>query len=380
MGRSICHDLLTSNPEHAVLGFDRDKITRTKAMTKFASYKERFSTHELNLSADDKPASHFLVTIFQSSNTTVVFGAIDYQFNLFLTKLCISAECSFVDLGGNPNVVQAQRQIHHTAQDAQVTIIPDLGLAPGMVNIVAAAKMREFETLHESHLRVGGLPQQPKTLLKYQQVFSVRGLTNEYMEDAVIIRNGRKTTVPALTEHESLSFPQPWGNLEAFHTSGGSGGLPDLFEGKIQHLTYKTIRFPGHVRYFIFLKHLGLFAPQFSPDPTVSPRELVEFGLERYLPKNDPDVVLVRISISGLIDGNQQTHIYQLIDLMDPSTGHSAMARTTAYPTSIIGQFIAKGIIKTPGVLYGEEIIPIKAFLHDLTQRQIQFDKTIILE
>jgi lysine 6-dehydrogenase len=374
MGRAICYDLLLSDPNHIVIGFDRDKTSRTRAMKEFDSFGERFSTVELELSTEDNPESHFLVNIFRSSNVIVAFGAIDYKFNLFLTGVCIAAGCSFVDLGGNPNVVQSQRQLQDAAQDAQVTIIPDLGLAPGMVNIVAAARMRDFQTLYECHLRVGGLPQQPKTLLKYQLVFAVRGLTNEYLEDAVILRDGRITTIPSLTGNEPLTFPDPWGELEAFNTGGGSGGLPYLFEGKVPSLTYKTIRYQGHVRYFILLKDLGLLSSQYPPSPTISPRELVEFGLEQYLPRNEPDVVLARISIHGKIEGKRQTRVYQLIDLMDPKTGHSAMARTTAYPTSIIGQYIANETISTPGVLYGEEAVPIKAFLDDLSRRQIKFE------
>ncbi|MFW9778899.1 MAG: saccharopine dehydrogenase family protein [Candidatus Heimdallarchaeota archaeon] len=374
MGQAICHDLLMSDPEYNVIGFDRDKTTRTNAMNKFSSFKERFSTIELNLSAQDDPESHFLKNVFRSSEVAVAFGAIDYQFNPFLTKLSINAGCSFIDLGGNSNIVQAQRQLHRAAETARVTIIPDLGLAPGMVNIVAAGWMREFQTLHECHLRVGGLPQRPGNLLKYQKVFSIRGLTNEYLEDAVILRNGRMTTVPALTGEEHLSFPKPWGDLEAFHTGGGSGGLPKLYEGKIQHLTYKTIRYPGHFQYFILLKELGLLASQFPPDPTISPREVLEFGLEQYLPSNAPDAVLVQITITGIREGARQTRTYQLIDQMDPKTGYSAMARTTAFPTSIIGQYIAKGILNTPGVLYAEEAIPIEVFLNDLEQRQIKFE------
>lgn len=375
MGRTICHDLLTSNPNHVVVGYDRAKAARNQAETRFASFGERFSTSVLTLSIEEKPENHSLNDKFRLANINVVFGAIDYKFNLFLSKICLAAECSFVDLGGNPSVVQAQRALHHEAQDAKVVIIPDLGLAPGMVNIIAAAKMKDFEILNDCHLRVGGLPQEPRTLLKYQRVFSIRGLTNEYLEDAVIIRDGKRTIVPSLTGTESLSFPEPWGNLEAFHTGGGSGGLPYLLEGKIQNLTYKTIRFPGHVQYFVLMKELGLFSSQFPPNPTISPRNIVEYGLERYLPRNAPDAVLVRITINGIKRGEKQTNTYQLIDLLDPVTGHSAMARTTAYPTSIIGQYIAKGTIANPGVQYAEEVVPIDAFQADLEQRRIQFER-----
>ena len=119
-----------------------------------------------------------------------------------------------------------------------------------MANIIAASIIEKMSSVDECHIRVGGLPQNPKTILKYQQVFSIRGLTNEYLEDAIVIRDSKVTTVGGLTELEELTFPDPWGKLEAFQTSGGTSNLPQIYKGKIKELSYKTIRFPGHCQFF----------------------------------------------------------------------------------------------------------------------------------
>jgi lysine 6-dehydrogenase len=376
MGRAICHDLLKyDRTSSKVLGFDIDTKKREDLTKEFKkNFGDRFKTLPLELNLNTDVKNHHLINNFRHHDVTVVFGAIDYKFNYFLSKLCIETGCSFLDLGGNPSVVQLQKELEYKAKKAAITVIPDLGLAPGMVNIFAANGMRKFDQLHECHLRVGGLPQNPKTMLKYQRTFAIRGLTNEYLENAVVIRNGIKQTIPSLTELEELEFQKPWGILEAFQTAGGISSLPELFENQIDELTYKTIRYPGHYKYFRFLKELGLLSSDsFTKKPVITPREIVEYYLEQYLPINEPDVVLARISITGLINGQHQKHTYELIDLMD-QTGYSAMARTTAIPTSIIGQFIAHKKIITNGVVPGETVVPFNSFVDELKKRKIEFN------
>ncbi|MHA2176311.1 MAG: saccharopine dehydrogenase family protein [Candidatus Hodarchaeales archaeon] len=375
MGSAICYDLLTYDPLANIFGYDLDPQIRDNLETRFNKFNKRFQTFPLNLDLKDEIEDHPLVESLVEKNIDVVFGAIDYKFNYWLTKICIQCNCSFVDLGGNPDIVKQQQSLNEQAQAKNVTIIPDLGLAPGMINIIAAHGMREFDSLEECHIRVGGLPQQPDTILNYQQVFAIRGLTNEYLEEAKIIREGKKTIVPSLTEVEILQFPKPWGELEAFQTAGGSSSLPDLFERKIKDLTYKTIRYPGHVQFFQFLKEFQLLSnEQIIESSEITPREVIEHFLEKNLPRNTPDVVLARITVKGTISDKEETHTYQLIDLADEETGFSAMARTTSYPTSIIGQFIAHGKITSKGVCRSEECVPAKELLAELEKRKIIFE------
>lgn len=380
MGSALCFDLLTNDPSAQVFGFDRDHKQCETRDEQFNSFNNRFHSFPLSLDLKDNIETHGLKKALAENDVSVVFGAVDYKYNYWLSKLCIQAGTSFVDLGGNPSVIQQQRTLDNEAQDAQVTIIPDLGLAPGMINIIAAHGMRKFDKLDECHLRVGGLPQEPSTILSYQQVFAIRGLTNEYLEDAIIIRDGKKMTVPSLTELESLSFPEPWGELEAFQTAGGSSSLPEIFKKQIRELTYKTIRFPGHAQFFKFLKDFGLLSSSPHPKfPSITPREVIEFYLEKNLPRGQPDAVLAQIAITGKINSQNIKHTYQMIDLMDPTTGYSAMARTTSFPSSIIGQFIANHTVSTHGVVYAEEAVPATKLLEELKKREITFDFSEVL-
>lgn len=376
MGKAICYDLLTFD-EKNVIGFEIDDERRYLVDGEFSNFRNRFKSQKLSLTIYDNPVTDPLVSIFKENDIKVVFGAIDYKFNEYLTQICIASGSSYLDLGGNPNIVKKQFLLNDKAINSKITVVPDCGLAPGMVNVIAAHVMSQFDSLENCEVRVGGLPQNPKTILNYQQVFSIRGLTNEYLEDAIVIRDGYKQFVSSLTEIESLEFPEPWGTLEAFQTAGGTSNLPDLYEGKINNLTYKTIRFPGHCYIFKFLKDYDFLSSN-KILSNMSAREVSEYLLQKHLPKNEPDVVLVRIKVVGKKESSNLTKVYDLIDLYDEKTGYSAMARTTAFPISIIGQMIMKKNLNKKGVIAGELEIPKIEFLDELAKRNIKFTtKTI---
>ena len=375
MGKAMCYDLLNHTNDHKVYGFELSDERIKEVEKEFSIFKERFSGKKLDLQIKESVESEQLVSELKNLDVKVVFGAIDYKYNEYLTKVCITAGCSFLDLGGNPEIVQKQQKLHKEAEKANVTIVPDLGLAPGMADIIAASIMEKMSSVEECHIRVGGLPQNPKTILKYQQVFSIRGLTNEYLEDCIVIRDGKLTTVGGLTELEELIFPEPWGKLEAFQTSGGTSNLPQIYVGKINELTYKTIRFPGHCQFFKFLKDFELLNSTKFLDSSYSPREVIEHFLVKHLPRDEPDAVLVRIIVTGIKNGKRVKITSDLIDLYDSKTNYSSMARTTAFPTSIIGQMIMNETIHTQGVLYGEMHVPYSLFKEELAKRKISFSE-----
>lgn len=373
MGEAIVFDILT-NTDANVFGFELIESRREELKIKYSDFGDRLKIEQLDLDMGIEVEENSLLNRFKQLGIQVTFGAIDYKFNEYLSKLCIEAGSSFLDLGGNPDVVRAQQKLDVSAKLKDVTIIPDCGLAPGMANVIAAHGMDQFEELESCHIRVGGLPQDPETILNYQQVFSIRGLTNEYLEDALVIRDGKIEKVSSLTEIEELSMSHPFEELEAFQTSGGTSNLPELYEGKISNLTYKTIRFPGHCQFIQFLKEFELLSSApFPLNGDVNPREMVEFYLQKNLPRNKPDVVLIKIWING--KGKDFSKLtFELIDKYDPVSGFSSMARTTAFPISIMGIMISKNQIDAKGVLAGEKVTPKELFLEELEKRNIIFN------
>lgn len=298
-----------------------------------------------------------------------VMSCVNYWYNVSLSHAAIEAKANFCDLGGNNYVVDEQLALDEQAKAAGVNIIPDCGLAPGMVSILAMHAASRFENVDEIHIRVGGLPQHPVPPLDYQLVFSVEGLINEYIESARIIRGGAITTVESMTEVESLEF-EGFAPLEAFQTSGGTSTLPDTFLGQVKELDYKTIRYAGHCERFKTMIDLGLCSsePIVADFQQVTPRKVFGRLLEMHLPADGPDYVLVRVEVVG--DGGKRLR-YDIVDKLDEATGMSAMMRTTAFPASIIAQMMARGDVLSRGATPQEKAIDADRFVAELANRNI---------
>lgn len=299
-------------------------------------------------------------------------SCVNYWYNAELSKAAIATNTNFCDLGGNNYIVDEQLALDEEARAAGINIIPDCGLAPGMVSILAMHGAQKFDETQEIHIRVGGLPQVPKTALEYQLVFSVEGLINEYIEVARVVRDGRITEVESMTEIEALEF-DGFPPLEAFQTSGGTSTLPDTFLGKIKELDYKTIRYAGHCEKFKTMIDLGLCSGEeiLVDYAKVTPRRVFGELLTRHLPADEPDYVLVRLEFVGKKNGETKRLRYDIVDKQDETTGLSAMMRTTAFPASIIAQMMASGDVLMRGATPQEKAIDAEKFVVELARRNI---------
>ena len=304
-------------------------------------------------------------------------SCVNYWYNAELSQIAIETLTNFCDLGGNNYVVDKQLALDEKAKQAGINIIPDCGLAPGMVSVLAMHGAKKFDEIYEIHIRVGGLPQEPKTSLLYQLVFSVEGLINEYIEKARVIRDGKIVEVESMTEHERVTFNH-FPALEAFQTSGGTSTLPETFLGKVEELDYKTIRYWGHYEKFRTMIELGLCSSEEIEvnGKSIKPREFFGKLLEKNLPADEPDYVLIRLEFFGKKDGKEDWFNYDIVDKYDEETGLSAMMRTTAFPASIIAQMMAKGEVSTRGAIPQEIAIDSEKFVAELNRRNILINKT----
>ncbi len=304
-------------------------------------------------------------------------SAVPYRFNLGLARAAIAARTHLTDLGGNNDVVDATLALDGEARAAGVRLLPDLGLAPGMVGLLGADLVRGLEGERELHLRVGGLPRDPEWPMNYRLFFSVSGLVNEYIEPCRVLRGGEPVVVPGLSELESITFPEPFGELEAFQTSGGTSTLIDSLRGEVRELTYKTIRYPGHNAEVRLLQDLGLFdeAPVEVDGQAVSPRALSERLLVRALGEEVPDVVLLRITARGDRDGRRIEVVEELVEGVDAERGLSAMARTTGYSAAIITAMIARGEVPGVGAEPQEHCVPAGRFREALAERGLRLTR-----
>lgn len=364
MGLGAVHDLVSQSDVEAVTVADYE-LSKAEAIA--SRYSSKVTARQIDCNDDDA-----VVALMRGHASAI--SCVNYWLNERLAKAAIKAGTHFCDLGGNNDVVDAELALDAEARAAGVNIIPDCGLAPGMVAVLAAHGAEQFETLDAIHIRVGGLPQTPKPPLDYQLVFSVEGLINEYVEPARVIRDGRVTIVDSMTELETLHFPEPFGTMEAFQTSGGTSTLVETFLGKVQDLDYKTIRYPGHCARFKTMIDLGLCssAPIAVDGVQIKPRRVLGELLVANLPHDEPDAVLVRVEFHG---GGKMLR-YDIIDRQDPETGLSAMMRTTAFPASIVALMMARNQTTSKGALPQERCIPPQLFMDELAKRRIDVQIT----
>lgn len=372
MGRAASYDLAQFDPSASVTVADVNGEAAAQA-SRTAGPNVRALTLDVG---DDTALAATL------AGMDVVISAVSYAVNERLTSAAIDAGVHMCDMGGNNDVVDRQLAMDERAKTAGVTIVPNCGLAPGLINILGMEGVRSFDSVESVRLRVGGLPLHPRQPLNYQIVFSVEGLINEYIEPAEVIRGGRRVTVPSMADLESLSFPDPFAALEAFNTSGGLSILPRLLEGKVVELDYKTIRYPGHCEKMRTLLDLGFAShePIMVGNSVRTSRELFTELLRRKLDTGGPDVVLARSTVTGTKAGRRARLVSDFVDRYDEATGMSAMMRTTAYPTSIIAQQLAHGAITRRGVLTPEVCVPAADMVEQLGRRGITVSTTLTEE
>ena len=306
-------------------------------------------------------------------------SAIPYYFNAPLAAAAVEAGCHFADLGGNTEIVFEQKKLHDAAVARGVSVIPDCGLAPGMVNILAAEGIRRMDRAERVKIYVGGLPEHPEPPLNYQIVYSLEGALDYYTTPSWILRGGKRVTVDALSELEPVEFPAPVGTLEAFHTAGGVSTLPFAYEGKVDVMEYKTLRYPGHVAVMKPIRELGLLdlEPIQVKGQTVVPRDLFIAAVTPKLHKpQGRDLVALRVEVTGTRDGRPHTVRWQLVDRMDEATGISAMMRTTGYSLSITAQMQADGRVTRKGVLTPDEAVPYADYVAELARRGVEIRET----
>ena len=370
-GTAIAHDLL----RHAegttglvAVASDADSLERLAA---------RFGDARFRVAPGYVQDQAFLAPLMKEAD--VVISAVNYWYNVPLASQAIGQRAHFLDLGGNNDVVAREFALDAAARDAGVAIVPDCGLAPGLAGILGYWLTTRLAKTASLRLRVGGLPLQPRPPMNYKIVFSVEGLINEYIEPAVVIRGGKLDTVPSLTELETLTFPEPFGELEAFQTSGGTSTLPQTLAGRVPELDYKTIRYKGHCAQFRLLRELGLTddRPLAFPGGEVSPRQMLANRLKNALEMPGPDAVLVLVVAEGWdAAGEPKRLAVRIIDRHDDATGLSAMMRMTGFPAAIIARMLASGQLGAVGACCQELIVPGQDMAAELRRRGIDLVET----
>lgn len=273
-----------------------------------------------------------------------VLSAAPFHLTITIAEAAAQAGVHYLDLTED---VESTRRVKAIAETANTAFIPQCGLAPGFISIVAHDLASRFDTLDSVRMRVGALPQYPSNALNYNLTWSTDGVINEYIEPCEAIVEGQLIKVPAMEEREEFSLDGV--TYEAFNTSGGLGTLCETLKGKVRTLNYRTIRYPGHAAIFkALLNDLGLRHR----------REVLKDILENSLPSTMQDVVIIFVTVSGWKNGRlvQETYANKVYSEVVAGRMMSAIQITTASSICAVLDMLAHGELPARGFVRQEEI------------------------
>jgi saccharopine dehydrogenase-like NADP-dependent oxidoreductase len=283
-------------------------------------------------------------------NFDAVVSALPYFLNKKLARIAYDLGIHYFDLTEDVETTQFIQDLSKTAKSVMA---PQCGLAPGFIGIVGSDLTHQYTRFRDIELRVGALPRYPNGLLAYSFTWSPAGVINEYINDAEVIHNGEKKSVSSLDGLEYINIEGQ--EFEAFSTSGGLGTMCDTFEGRVDTLNYKTIRYPGHGKLMKFLMYELIL----KDDKT-----LLEEILKNAKPPVDEDVVYVY----AVVEGWKKKTLYrsEYFNAFYPIKIQGQMWRaiswTTAASLVAVIELVAKGVLPQKGFIKQEEI-PFQEFL-----------------
>lgn len=334
IGRAITR-FLSSSGDYKLSVADYDQ----KAV---ANVKQWFDGEAIQLDATNREQ-----LTQQMSNKDIVISALSYSFNPLIAQVALETGTSYFDLTEDVETTRKVRAVAEKAVDNQI-FMPQCGLAPGFISIVANHLAQQFDRLETVRMRVGALPQFPSNALKYNLTWSTDGLINEYCNPCEAIHDGKMIDVLPLEGLEHFSMDGS--RYEAFNTSGGLGTLCESLDGKVRELNYKTIRYVGH---------RDLAALLVNELRLSEKRQLLKDVLEQAIPVTYQDVVVVFTTVTGDRNG----HLSQLTDArkiyhQDIAGEHwSAIQITTAAGICTAVDLFAAGKLPQSGFVRQEDVV-----------------------
>jgi len=272
-----------------------------------------------------------------------VISALPYFLNVGVAEVARSADVHYFDPTED---VRTAREIRGIAKGAKTVFVPQCGLAPGFIAIVANHLVDRFDQPHDVKLRVGALPQYPDNALKYNLTWSTDGLINEYCNPCEVIQEGeRRETVPL----EGLEqFTLDGNQYEAFATSGGVGSLCETLAGRVRNLSYKTIRYPGH---------RDMIKMLVDDLKMCSRRDIFKDIIEHGIPVTQQDVVVIFVTVRGIKEGKyvQESYVKRIYAGQNESPW-SAIQLTTASSLCAVVDLCTTGQLPATGFVKQEEI------------------------
>lgn len=312
------------------------------------------------------------------SNFDFVLDAVPGYLGYQTFKTIIEAGKNVVDIAFFPEDPFALDEL---AKKMGVTAIMDMGVAPGMSNVLIGYAHHLLDKTNKAEIYVGGLPRIRTWPYEYKAVFSPIDVIEEYTRTARYVKNGKIVEMPALSEPELIDFEEI-GTLEAFN----SDGLRSLiFTIDAPEMKEKTLRYPGHIEIMRILRETGFFDQQeiIVKGQKIRPIDLTASLLfpKWKLKEGEEDITIMKVVVDGIKDDFPLTYSYMLYDRFDSSKNIHSMARTTGYMATAALRMLSKGLFNTPGVIVpefiGKEPVCVEFLLNELRSRGVIYKETI---
>ncbi|HET8727776.1 MAG TPA: saccharopine dehydrogenase family protein [Alphaproteobacteria bacterium] len=277
------------------------------------------------------------------SGHDMVLSAAPYTLTPVIAEAARDAGAHYFDLTED---VESTRRVKELAEGAKTAFVPQCGLAPGFISIVAYDLAKRFDSLDRVHMRVGALPLYPSNALKYNLTWSTDGLINEYCNPCEAIHEGSLREILPLEGHEHISLDGI--DYEAFNTSGGLGTLCETLDGRVRELNYKTVRYPGHRDIVSLLVNELRLSER---------RHILKDVLETAIPMTLQDVVLIFVTVSGMKNGRlmQETYAKKVYNREIGGKMWSAIQVTTASGICAMVDLMREGKLPSSGFVRQEQ-------------------------
>jgi lysine 6-dehydrogenase len=333
---------------------------------RLAHIKEKYGLNTWRLDFSDESAVREIVR-----KADFVVSAVPGFLGFQTLKVIIEEGKNVVDIAFFPEDLF---ELEELAAKKGVIAISDIGVAPGMSNILTAYGSRKLDKTEKVRIYVGGLPKVRQLPFEYRAPFSPIDVIEEYTRPARFIRDGRLVEMPALSEPEYLEF-SGCGTLEAFNSDGLRSLIktiecPDMIE--------KTLRYPGHIDKIKLLKECGFFSTE-TVDIKGHDIRPIDLTTHLLFPmwelKNEEDLTIMKVMVEGTKDGQKKRYTWELSDESDQASGIHSMARTTGYTATAAVRMITSGLYTRKGVsppeYVGFEPACVDFMLKDLAKRGV---------
>ncbi len=328
--------------------------------------------------ARDEPALDPIV-----AGSAVVVSCVAPEHAPRLAAYALRAGAHYVDLGAPEEVVRDVLALAPEAEARGRWIVPNVGFAPGLVNMLAMQAVSAFSLPVSARIRAGDVPTEPNEQFNYRLAHSAEKLIEDYTHPVAVLLDGEVEYRAPLTGCEAVDFGHGFETLEAFYAAGGLGTLAHELRGRLDRLDVKTLRYPGHASQMRFLLDLGMADRTVIDIRThLTYRDVLVRRLRQRLGGDYEDAVLVRVEVEGTpadlnADGDPpaRTLVCEMVDHYDSETGLSAMRRCTAFPAAAVTVLLADGTVPGGGAAPPEQVIPFEPFFEALADRGIEVER-----